>query len=236
MLIQLTRRLLRPQPSLVCIFSYQVIHPPRLALPVQILPWAAHRGDILEPRRVARRALQFFAIAKFPGTARTLQTVKLMVTWHGAIATLPIAVERSNVTHKRGDACHGRNQQMLGPAAAQIEREAPLGYFSAEQRVASIQSKKIGRKISMRNQFHEKLECVLIRRGNDGVRSFDPSSLVLDSQRRVLPGTEFERSPGIDSNGPQIGRKIPALKNPGSIVFVRRRSHYHFPRARVIAE
>src|SRR5206468_11002054 len=169
---------------------------------------------ILEPRRVARIALQFFAIAKFPGTARTLQTVKLMVTWHGGIATLPIAVERSNVTHKRGDACHGRNQQMLGPAAAQIEREAPLGYFSAEQRVASIQSKKIGRKISMRNQFHEKLECVLIRRGNEGESSFDPSSLGLHSPRRVLPGTEFERFPAFDSDGPQIRKKIPGLNKP----------------------
>ncbi len=48
-------------------------------------------------------------------------------------------------------------------------------------------------------------------------------------QGRVLPGAEFERPAGVDSNDPQIRRKVPALENPGLVVLVRGRSHSSAP-------
>jgi hypothetical protein len=113
-------------------------------------------------------------------------------------------------------------------SAAQVERETSLCYFSAQQRVACFQLEKVRRQIAMRDQLHEKLECVFVRRGNDGIRSFESLSVLLDSKRGILPGAELERPAWVNSNDPEILRKIPALENARLIVLVWGRSHFFF--------
>src|SRR5260370_38613495 len=80
----------------------------------------------------------------------------------------------------------------------------------------------------VRNQLEEKRKRLLIGRRNDGVGSFDALSILLDSQRGVLSGAEFERSAGVDAHGPEIRRKVPALENCGLIVLIRGGGHAHF--------
>src|SRR5260370_25332531 len=92
----------------------------------------------LFPYTTLFRSLQLFAIAEFPRTARALQAVQLVAPGHGATAIFPISIESSNVTHKRSDPGHGGDQQVVRPPAAQIQREASLGNFSAEQRVPFV--------------------------------------------------------------------------------------------------
>src|SRR5579871_3245124 len=56
----------------VSVFANQVVDAAGFAVPVGVFPGAADGGDIFEPRHFGGNALEFFAIAEFPGAAAAL--------------------------------------------------------------------------------------------------------------------------------------------------------------------
>ncbi len=74
-----------------------------------------------------------------PGAASSLQTIKLVIAGHGIAAVFPILVHGACVTDKRGDSGDCGEEQMLGAAAFDVDREAALGDLTAEHGVAQFQ-------------------------------------------------------------------------------------------------
>src|SRR5271156_2993 len=124
---QISRCGLRPQAPQIAVFANKVVDPSRLAAPGRVLPRTAHGRDVLEPRNFRGNFFQLLAVAKLPGAAATLQTVKFVVPRHLAGSLSPIFVKGAYITDERRDARDGRQQQMLRSPAAQIQGKAPLG-------------------------------------------------------------------------------------------------------------
>src|SRR5580704_16380432 len=113
---------------------------------------------------------------------------------------------------------------MIGAATPQIESEAPLGDFAAEQVVANLQMVQLRSEFALRHELDEKLEALFVRRRNNGVGAFNAFAFVVNAQSSVLPCLEGKWPAGIDADQPQIFRQIPSLDHARSEMLVRRQS------------
>jgi len=199
-----------------------------LARPTRVFSGTAHRGDIFEPGCFRRNFLQLFAITKLPRPARALKTIKLVAAGHGAVAAFPVAIKRSNVADKRRDAGDGGNQEVVGAAAAQVERETALSDSAAQKSVAYAESVEIRREPAVGNEFKKKFEKLFIRGGNDRVGALDALAVAFESESGVLAGTEFERDAGIEAQEPQVRGKIATFENASMKMLISSgRGHVH---------
>ena len=69
------------------------------------------------------------------------------------------AIQRAHVTDN-GDAhaSDGGEKQMIGAATFQVEGEATLGNFAAEEGVADLEMIELGSEVALGHQFDEKFE------------------------------------------------------------------------------
>ena len=95
---------------------------------------------------------------------------------------------------------------MIGAAAPQIEGEAPLRDFAAEQVVADLQIVQFRSEFALGHELDEKLEALFVRRRNNGVGALDAFALVVNAEGSVLPRLEGKRPAGVHADHPQIFR------------------------------
>src|SRR5258708_1223068 len=112
---------------------------------------------------------------------------------------------------------------MIRASALLIQRKQALSRFTHEHLISNLQPIQLGSEFALRDQFKEKFQFVLKRRGNNRVGTFDSLRFSLHSEGGVLSGLEGEWAAGIDADHPQILRKIGAFKNFSAVkLFVNR--------------
>src|SRR5260221_5917352 len=223
MAAQISRRVRRLQSPLQRVLSHQIIHASRLAAPLLVFPRTADRRNVLEPWNLRSKLFHLFAITKLPAAASALNAKKFVIPRHRRISRFPVFIKRSHITHKRRKARNGGEQEMIRSSAFQIESEASFGNLSAQQRVARMQFVKMRSQISLRHKFDEKLQAVFVRRRNNRIRPLDSFSVVVYTERRILPRDKFKRPARVDANQPQILAQVFPLQNFRNVVFVARR-------------
>src|SRR5260370_31322903 len=129
--------ILRASLPHIGVLPQDVLDSARFALPFLIFPGAADCGHKLQPRNLARILLYLAVIPELPRAAGPSQQEELVLAREPAF--LPIPVQRTDVTHKRRNARHRADQEMIGSAAFGAERKSPLGSLAHEQLVASLE-------------------------------------------------------------------------------------------------
>ena len=218
---QIGRGVVGPQSPDFGVLSQKIVDAPGLAGPLPVLPGTANRGDIFEPWCVGGKAVKFLAIAEFERTAGTLETEKPVFSARRTRATFPIAIERARVADERGDAGNGRNKQVVRVAGLQIQQEAALSDFAAEQRVPRLQLEKTGRQATVGDELDKELKRLFVRGGNQRVGALGSSAIVLEAESGVLSRAVFEWSAGINAQNAQVLRKVAAIENSRGVVFIR---------------
>src|SRR5258708_22916309 len=100
---------------------------------------------------------------------------------------------------------------MIGTAAFGVKSEQAFRRFAHQHLISNLQLVKLGSECALGNQFEEKFQLALERRGHDGVSAFDPFYLGLDAESCVLPRLESECAARINPNHPQIESQTGAL-------------------------
>jgi len=159
-----------------------------------------------------------------PNSQDRLAPCRQKSLWFPGMGLSPLfqsRLESSDVTHKGGQFPSRWRQQVLRPPAAQIEREPSLRYF-LHSRVSPIFSlKRSGvrspwgtnsTKNSSESSYGD--ETMEYARSNRFPSCSTPNVAYCPAQNSNV-------SARVDSNDPEIRRKIPALQNPRLVVLVR---------------
>src|ERR1700682_4942626 len=114
----------------VGIFADEFVDAAELAFPGGIFPGAADGRDVFEPGDFGGAALDFLAIAEFPGPAGAFEEEELMAGFRSFAMLLPVLVEGADIADERGDSGNGADQEMIFAAARGVESEAALRGFT----------------------------------------------------------------------------------------------------------
>src|ERR1051326_9412599 len=103
-----------------------------------------------------------------------------------------------------------------------IERKASFRHFAHEYFITLAKFVELRREFAVGNQLEEKLNFILVRRRDDGVRALGYLAWSFDAQGRILSGRKFEFPSVLNSDGPKIRCKIHALGDAGAVVLDRK--------------
>src|SRR5271170_1714921 len=114
---------------------------------------------------------------------------------------------------------------MIGFSALRFQREAALGRFAHQQRIAGLQLVQQRSERAFGHKLEEKFHFIFERSRGDRIRALHAFSAALHSQRGVLPGNKLEVSTHTDAEHPQVRCKIDAPGNLRVVKLVVRSCH-----------
>src|SRR5215469_13551582 len=106
---------------MVGVLSQDVVGPADFPGPVFVVPRAAYRRYLLEPRQFFVKLRQFFPVSELPRAARAVEQKHLVRRVEAAL--FPFLAEEAAVAHEWGNSRNGRNQQMVRSSITGLERE-----------------------------------------------------------------------------------------------------------------
>src|SRR5690348_8473265 len=211
------------QAPAVRIFSNQIFHSPRLALPFFIFPGTADCRNVSQPGNGRRGFFEFLSITEFPGPAGGIDDVEMVIAYRLLLS--PVFLKRANVTYKRRDAGDRAKEKMFLVSAFDVERETALGNFAHRKLVTRLQFVEQRSEITLRNEFDEDFEFLFVWRGNNRISALHQLGRIFHAESGVLAGSEAEIAAGSDTDHPEVGSDIGAMRHARSIEFVLRQAH-----------
>src|SRR5260370_9140006 len=181
------------------VLAYHVVCAANVSGPLRLFPRAAARRNVFERCNLGRDAFEVLEVPEIPRAAGGFQKKKPMPLRKFIIPG--VAGERADIAHEGRDSGDGTEQQMVSTLLA-IECKAALGYFAQCKLVAHLQLVQRRRQFAPRNQLEEKLQFVLVRRGDNRIGAFDMFLWRDDTQGRVLSRQQCELSSRLYANGP----------------------------------